>query len=127
MTRPALPAHGSSRPKRPATAFGPAQPICWPTLSAEDETAMLDQLTDWVDWATWRYTLDHRVIPACWPQHGALLEELSALYTAWQTAYNVAAGGDAPLVWIEHFAAARTRLTEWTARAGCRPDEHRER
>jgi hypothetical protein len=84
---------------------------------------MLDQLTDWVDWATWRYALDHRVIPERWPQHGALLEELSALYTA----YNLAASGDAPMLWIEHFAAARARVTEWTARAGCRPDEHRER
>ena len=91
MTKPSMPAQRSSRVKRPATAFGPAQPICWPSLSGEDEAAMLDQLSDWVDWATWRYALDHRVVPECWRQHGALLEELSALCLG--SAARVAAKG----------------------------------
>ncbi len=115
----------ASRPARPATAYGPVQPICWPALSLEDEALALDQLATWVDWVKWRYTLDHRVIPDCWRQHGPIVEELSALYTAWQTAYVTSAAGDAPLLWLEHFAVARARLTDWTARTGCRPREHR--
>lgn len=120
----ATPPAGRRRPSVPVT-FGPVQPICWPTLTDEDTAAMLAQLTDWVEWLTWRYTLDHRVIPRCWAQHGPHVEELAALFTAWQTAYTTTATGDAPLAWIAHFAAARQRLADWTARTGCRPGEHR--
>jgi len=72
-----------------------------------------------------RYALDHRTIPPCWPEHGALLEELSALRTAWVTAFAEDSRGDAPLHWHAEFAAARQRLTEWVVRTGFRPGEHR--
>jgi hypothetical protein len=58
-------------------------------------------------------------------QHGALIEELSALYTAWQAAYSDL-DGSAPLLWMTHFAAARDRLTESVARTACRAGEHRQ-
>ncbi len=114
------------RPPSPRQVFGPVQPVCWPTLDDEHATAALAELSDWVDWIQWRFTLDHRTIPTCWRQHGPHLEELTALFTAWQTAYNTTATGDAPLAWIEHFAHARQRLTDWTTRTGCRPGEHRQ-
>ncbi|NMR19189.1 hypothetical protein [Cellulomonas fimi] len=105
--------------------LGPAEPICWPVYDDQDhEQIMLAEVGEWVDWIRWRYTLDHRTIPTCWPQHGALIEELSALYTAWQTAYTNP-DGTAPLLWMNHFHAARERLTQWVARTGCRPSEHR--
>jgi hypothetical protein len=114
-----------SEPKRPAPA-GPAGPICWPIYSDQDEQRMLAAVAEWVAWVRWRFTLDHRTIPTCWMQHGPVVEELSALHTAWQAAYSDG-DGTAPLVWMCHFAAARERLTDWVARTGCPPGEHRER
>jgi hypothetical protein len=116
---------GSDPPRRPRAVFGPVRPVCWPALGEEHAAEFLAELSDWVEWIQWRYTLDHRVIPHCWRHHGPHLEELSALYTAWQNAYNISTDGDAPIRWIEHFAAARQRLSDWTARTGCRPGAHR--
>jgi len=109
----------------PRTTFGPDRPICWTRLDGEHAVEMLDELTDWIQWLTHRLTLDHRTIPECWDLHGPLIEELTALYTSWQTAYAITAEGDAPLAWMIHFAAARQRLTNWVARTGCRPGAHR--
>ncbi len=103
----------------------PPSPVCWPALTIEEHGEQLADLTDWVDWMTERYRLDHRTIPPCWPEHGDLVEELSALRTAWQYAYAHTARGDAPLDWHGGFAASRQRLADWVARAGCRAKEHR--
>jgi hypothetical protein len=113
-----------SEPRRPAP-IEPALPICWPVYNDEDEQKMLAEVTEWVDWTRWRFALDHRTIPDCWMQHGPLIEELSALCTAWKTAYS-GIDGTAPLLWMNHFEVARHRLTDWVARTGCRPGEHRE-
>lgn len=100
-------------------------PVCWPMLAGEEQVQQYEALDDWATWLLDRYALDHRTIPACWSQHGALLEELSALRTAWVTAYSADSGGDAPLRWHAEFAAARHRLADWVSRTGCRPGEHR--
>jgi len=112
---------------KPHAKFDPNDPICWPRLDDAHALETLEELTDWVQWLTNRFTLDHRTVPHCWDQHGPIIEELSALYTAWQTAYAQTADGDAPLAWMNQFAAARHRLADWVARTGCRPGEHRAR
>jgi len=94
----------------PRTSFGPDRPICWPRLNDDDAAEMIDELSDCVQWLTHRFTLDHRTVPPCWNQHGPVIEELSALCTAWQTAYTPTAGGDGPLAWMNHFSIARQRL-----------------
>jgi hypothetical protein len=106
-------------------AFSPI-PVCWAVLSAGEVGEQLGHLTDWVNWLTDRYTLDHRTVPPCWDDHGAVLEELSALRTAWITAYSGDSVGDAPLRWHAEFAFTRQRLNDWVARTGCRPGEHRD-
>ena len=111
-------------PSTRSESFAPI-PVCWPTLDATEAHARLEELADWISWLLERYTLDYRTIPPCWASHGALVEELSALRTGWLTAYAQDARGDAPLHWHTDFAAARQRLTDWTARTGCRPAEHR--
>jgi hypothetical protein len=103
----------------------PPPPICWPCLGADDEAEALRQLRHWVDWLTGRYGLDHRTVPACWAEHGGLVEELSALHDVWVASYDQTATPLAPLGWHANFAAARQGLTDWVARAGCRPNEHR--
>ena len=103
----------------------PPLPVCWPALSAQEREEQLEALNDWSHWLASCYALDHRTIPPCWPEHGALLEELSALRTAWLTAFAVTSAGDAPLAWHAHFAASRQRLADWVSRTGCRAGEHR--
>ena len=103
----------------------PPMAICWPNLTDTETAHHFDALDDWVAWLTDRYQLDPRVIPPCWAEHGALVEELSALRTGWLTAYCLTATGDAPLAWHTEYALARQRLTDWAARTGCRPGEHR--
>ena len=52
-----------------------------------------NQLTDWVGYLRSRYPLA-RKIPACWAEHPEIVEELTALWLAWQSAYQ---DRDAPL------------------------------
>jgi len=103
----------------------PPQPLCWAALDPAQTAEALRDLTAWVDWLRERYRLDHRTIPGCWPEHGDLIEELSALHTAWQNAYTTGARPEAPLDWHTNFAHCQTRLTTAVARTGCRPHEHR--
>lgn len=109
----------------PARHFGPTGPITWAFLSPEREAEQITELRLWVDWLAWRFSLDHRTIPACWHEHGPVVEELSALYTSWQDAYTDSADATAPLHWMAQFAAARDRLRDWVSLTGCRADEHR--
>lgn len=99
--------------------------IAWPALDESETADALAELQDWLAWLTHRYGLDHRHVPACWALHGELIEELSALHTAWQRAYAPDATGEAPLRWHESFDGARSRLVDWVARTGCRADAHR--
>lgn len=113
------------RPSAPPKPVGAATPVIWTAQSDDEQEHQLSLLTEWVDWLVDRYRLDQRTIPACWPQHGELIEELAALHLAWQAAYAKLAVGDGPLRWHEHFALARVRLAESVARSGCRGSEHR--
>lgn len=107
------------------TALFPALPVCWATLTDIETEDALEELADWVNLTVERYALDHRTIPPCWDEHGALVEELSALRVAWFSAYGITGRPEAPLEWHTHFAAARQRLSDWASRTGCRPNEHR--
>lgn len=103
----------------------PLPPVCWPTLDPAEINKALADLSVWVIWLFNRYNLDHRTVPECWRQHGDLIEELSALHGAWRAAYAETAHPGSPLDWHTNFAATRGRLSDWVARAGCRPGEHR--
>jgi len=105
--------------------LGPSGPVPWLAHPPPPARLLLPDLEPWVEWLAGHYTLDHRIIPPCWAQHWELIEELSALHTAWQDAYAETSHGDAPLTWHERFAPARQRLTDWVARTGCRANEHR--
>jgi len=60
---------------------------CWRDLGPRAAEELSDQLTDWVDWIRSRYPLARKV-PACWADHPEILEELTALWLAWQAAYQ---------------------------------------
>jgi hypothetical protein len=44
-------------------------------------------LTDWVAWLRGRYPLAKK-IPVCWAEHPEIVEEVTALWLAWQHAYT---------------------------------------
>ncbi len=102
----------------------PPPPTCWPVLETADATEAMTSLAQWVKWLVSRYGLDHRTVPGCWAEHGALVEELSALHGAWNAAYAQTAHPSAPLDWHTNFASSRERLADWIARTGCRPGTH---
>lgn len=99
--------------------------VCLPALTDEEYDLCLADLTTWLDWLIPTYLIDHRTIPPCWPKHLGLVEELSALKTAWHTAYAVLAPGSAPMDWHTRLDACRQRLTDLSSRSGCRPGAHR--
>ena len=114
-----------SRIFSPAFPIRPQLAICWPSLDEEEYAYQLEGVTAWLDWLVPTFALDARTVPSCWREHGALVEELSALYTAWTVAFCPTSEGERPLEWLGAFAMARERLRDWNARSGCRPEEHR--
>ena len=66
---------------------------CWRDLGPQGQEELWRELGSWVGWIRARYPLA-RKIPECWDQHPELVEELTALWLAWQLAYQIP---DAPL------------------------------
>jgi hypothetical protein len=75
-----------------APATSPAA-WCWRDLGPLAQAELMDQLDTWTAWLRHRYPLARR-IPGCWARHPELVEELTALWLAWQHAYQQP---DAPL------------------------------
>ncbi|MGN6760119.1 MAG: hypothetical protein ACTHJI_02140 [Leifsonia sp.] len=87
--------------------------VNWRTLQADAAPETWERLADWVDWFTDRYQIPQRKIPACWYQHPALVEELSALHTAWTVSFDSVDAGYGPIGWHERLAAALPRMATW--------------
>ena len=87
--------------------------VNWRTLEDGDAPQAWTDLRYWVTWFTRRYNLPARKIPPCWYQHGALVEELSALHTAWLVSFDALDAGYGPIGWQERLAAALPRLASW--------------
>lgn len=100
-------------------------PAYWQRLNTEETADAMARLVPWVNWIVHRYQLDTRTIPTCWQDHGAHIEELAALRTAWNKAYQGDSQGKPALEWHAAFDHALQRLTDWTSRTGCRNGEHR--
>ncbi|WP_027863065.1 hypothetical protein [Marmoricola sp. URHB0036] len=59
----------------------------WRGIGPRAEEELWSQLTAWVAWIRHRYPLAKR-IPPCWAKHTEVVEELTALWLAWQQAYE---------------------------------------
>lgn len=80
--------------QRDQTPSSAGQAWCWRTAGPRTRETLWTELTDWVDhWLRHRYPLAKK-IPPCWGRHPEVVEELTALWLAWQSAYTQA---DAPL------------------------------
>jgi hypothetical protein len=60
---------------------------CWRTLGEQGSEELWTELKDWVTWIRHRYPLAKKIVP-CWPEHPEVVEELTALWLAWQAAYE---------------------------------------
>jgi hypothetical protein len=100
-------------------------PWTWTKLSIDEARGSWQAVTEFVAWLVQRFDLGD-VIPPCWWAHGAMVEELTALWAAWSGAYqHPDAGPDAPIEWLDHLATSRVRLVEWD-KMGCAQRGHRE-
>ena len=100
-------------------------PWNWQKLDRKAAKASWKAVAEFVDWLVARFDLGD-VIPACWWAHGAIVEELTALWAAWLAAYDHdESEANGPIDWMEHLATCRTRLVEWD-RMGCAQRGHRD-
>ena len=72
-------------------------PLCYRALTDQKRSVQLRALGQRITWLGDCYSLDHRIIPPCGAEHGAMLQGLSALWTAWRTAFASTSSGNAPL------------------------------
>lgn len=100
----------------------PTQVFRWENLTETERHDKHAALTSWVDTISTRYRYSE--IPGCpnWATHDALVEELTALWTAWTAAYTPGAHPTEPLRWHEALHRARDRFTD--LRGGCTPTDH---
>ena len=85
----------------------------WRDLPADEMPGEWDRLRAFVEWFVPRYELSESDIPPCWYRHGRLVEELSALRSAWDASFIVETdGGLGPIGWHERYALARVRMRE---------------
>lgn len=92
----------------------------WHSMTEPEHVLAWAQLRIWVSWLVGRYrlTLEDR-LPACWPQHPELIEELWAL-RAWRAeAYGPDGTGQATVYWHQALITFLTHVSTWWA-AGCR-------
>lgn len=90
-------------------------PYCWRHVSASEARGLWVRLREWVDWVNARYFgSSWESIRPCWFRHPAAVEELTALWAAWEAAYRAPDDGDgfsdAALWWHEKLHTVVRRL-----------------
>lgn len=94
----------------------------WDLLHDADRSTTLEALDTFVTWLVERYRLQ-RHIPPCWAEHGAYIEELSALWIAWRGVMEMPDRTDAWLSWHDHLHRLVSRCRDlWMT--GCTADSH---
>ena len=93
------------------TEPGPSR-WAWQHATADQAAWLWAGLGPWVRWLTDRYPTQLRELPPCWHIHGDAVEELTALWASWMSAYH---GPDQPrddmIYWHDRwFPAATGRL-----------------
>ncbi|GAC1323853.1 MAG: hypothetical protein NVSMB13_04370 [Mycobacteriales bacterium] len=98
--------------------------VNWAALDAHEAAEQWGRLIDFTDWLRDRYQL-HEHLPTCWYAHGAMVEELSALRSAWVSTYLDAEATLAdPAGWHDLLDRTLHRLRHWD-RNGCADGTHR--
>ncbi|MET8676077.1 hypothetical protein ABZW18_00330 [Streptomyces sp. NPDC004647] len=95
-----------------ADARTPGAPVIWHKLEVADRVKLWADFTSWVIRIADEYELTTEQLPhACWWEHGAVVAELTALWTGWESAYasedDAAAG---PYLWHDAFSRGVDRI-----------------
>ncbi|RPE39064.1 hypothetical protein EDD90_2020 [Streptomyces sp. Ag109_O5-1] len=103
-------------------------PVRWNDLEPEERAVLWPQFVRWVIWVADRYEMTTDQLPRqCWWKHGAVVEELTALWTSRESAYAGGEdGGSAPYLWQDALARAVERMGRFWLGA-CRNGQHRAR
>ncbi|MGW2654418.1 hypothetical protein ACWC1D_12305 [Streptomyces sp. NPDC001478] len=91
----------------------PGAAIDWRTVPEDQYQELWDKFVDWVLWLADEFELSTDQLPRqCWYLHGSARQELTALWTGWESAYNPT-GQDAaagPYLWHDALARVLERL-----------------
>ncbi|MGD0881695.1 MAG: hypothetical protein ABSB09_09030 [Acidimicrobiales bacterium] len=83
--------------------------VVWRNLPIADQAVELQELAGWVEWLQVRYASAGDWLRPCWWRHGFVVEELSALRTAWLGVYEPAENAEAMAALDWHEAAEKCR------------------
>jgi hypothetical protein len=83
--------------------------IDWATLTGPERGAAWRRLVRFVEGLVYRYSLQREILP-CWWQHGDAVEELTALFSARETAYDESADAGQPVLWHDMLERSRVRV-----------------
>ncbi|MFE2852709.1 hypothetical protein ACFXJO_16460 [Streptomyces lavendulae] len=91
----------------------PGSPVVWHRIEDEEVRAAL-----WAEFVAWvirmadTYELTTEQLPhACWWEHGAVVAELTALWTGWESAYtNQEDAAASPYLWHDAWSRAVERI-----------------
>ncbi|WP_052434175.1 hypothetical protein [Streptacidiphilus melanogenes] len=109
-------------------AWVPGAAVSWHNLTPQQRSVLWPQFVVWTLWLADRYEVTNDQIPRqCWWKHGALVEELTALWTSHQSAYAAEEdAGSAPYLWQDALSRAIERIGRlWLG--SCRNGQHKER
>jgi hypothetical protein len=95
-----------------AAARTPGAPVVWHKLTDDEREPLWGEFTSWVIRIADQYELTTEQLPhACWWEHGAVVDELTALWTGWESAYgneeDAAAG---PYLWHDAWSRSIDRI-----------------
>ncbi|MGO1571302.1 MAG: hypothetical protein ACTHYD_09575 [Canibacter sp.] len=100
-------------------------PINWWKLNAHDRRDTLRLLTEWVPEFVRRYAIVDQVVPPCWYQHEALIQELLGLYQAREhAAFDEYAAPTAPNDFHYQLDLFKHRARGLVSQFGCNVAEH---
>jgi hypothetical protein len=107
----------------------PGLAVSWKDLSREERDALWTEFVVWVLWLADRYEVTNDQLPRdCWWMHGAVVEELTALWTSHQSAYATEEdAGSAPYLWQDAWSRAIERIGRLWLGGTCRNGQHRPR
>ncbi|MFC1435341.1 hypothetical protein ACEZDB_32345 [Streptacidiphilus sp. N1-3] len=106
----------------------PGVAVSWHKLSPQQRTVLWPEFVLWTLWLADRYELTNDQVPRqCWWRHGAVVEELTALWTSHQSAYAAEEdAGSAPYLWQDALSRAIERIGRlWLG--SCRNGQHKDR
>lgn len=101
--------------------------VNWRAIDDPAAERAMAELSSWVVWFVHRYVISSRRVPDCWQEHGALVEEMSALHGAWKVAFTEAEAGNGPIAWHERMVLCLGRITEMHYGGECSRSEGHQR